>query len=118
MYENRVVITGLGLVTPIGTGVKKFWQAALNGENGVRPLQIFDATEFRTKTGGEVLDFDASQYLSNEEIEEMGRSSQFAVAAAKMAIDDSGIDLSKENPFRIGISMVLPWVNLRFWRRE
>ena len=105
MYENRVVITGLGLVTPIGTGVKKFWQAALNGENGVRPLQIFDATEFRTKTGGEVLDFDASQYLSNEEIEEMGRSSQFAVAAAKMAIDDSGIDLSKENPFRIGISM-------------
>ncbi|NLP03882.1 MAG: beta-ketoacyl-[acyl-carrier-protein] synthase family protein [Fibrobacter sp.] len=105
MYENRVVITGLGLVTPIGTGVKKFWQAALNGENGVRPLQIFDATEFRTKTGGEVLDFDASQYLSNEEIEEMGRSSQFAVAAAKMAIYDSGIDLSKENPFRIGISM-------------
>ncbi|HON10142.1 MAG TPA: beta-ketoacyl-[acyl-carrier-protein] synthase family protein [Chitinispirillaceae bacterium] len=105
MYENRVVITGLGLVTPIGTGVKKFWQAALNGENGVRPLQIFDATEFRTKTGGEVLDFDASQYLSKEEIEEMGRSSQFAVAAAKMAIDDSGIDLSKENPFRIGISM-------------
>lgn len=105
MYENRVVITGLGLVTPIGTGVKKFWQAALNGENGVRPLQIFDATEFRTKTGGEVLDFDASQYLSKEEIEVMGRSSQFAVAAAKMAIDDSGIDLSKENPFRIGISM-------------
>jgi len=105
MSENRVVITGLGLVTPIGTGVDKFWQAAVNGQNGVRPLQIFDPTEFRTKTGGEVLDFDASQYLSEEEIGRMGRSSQFAVAAAKMAIEDAGIDLSKENLYRIGVSM-------------
>ncbi|NLG19474.1 MAG: beta-ketoacyl-[acyl-carrier-protein] synthase family protein [Fibrobacter sp.] len=105
MYENRVVITGLGLITPIGTGIDKFWQNAVKGENGVRPLQIFDATEFRTKTGGEVLDFDPTQFLSSEEIENMGRSSQFAVAATRMAIKDSGLDLSKENLFRIGISM-------------
>ncbi len=105
MYENRVVVTGLGLITPIGTGIDKFWQNAVKGENGVRPLQIFDATEFRTKTGGEVLDFDPTQFLSSEEIENMGRSSQFAVAATRMAIEDSGLDLSKENLFRIGISM-------------
>ena len=105
MNENRVVITGLGLVTPIGTGVSKFWQAALNGENGVRPLVQFDATEFRTKTGGEVLDFEPEKFLSHQDIDRMGRSSQFAVAAAKMAIEDSGVDLSKEDTYRIGVSM-------------
>lgn len=105
MSENRVVITGLGLVTPIGTGVQKFWQAALRGENGVRPLVNFDATDFRTKTGGEVLDFNASEFLTDQDIERMGRSSQFAVAAAKMAIEDAGIDVAKENPFRIAVSM-------------
>lgn len=105
MTENRVVITGLGLVTPIGTGVQKFWQAALNGENGVRPLKIFDPTEFRTKTGGEVLDFNPEEFLSEQDIERMGRSSQFAVSAAKMAIEDAGIDMTHENPFRVGVSM-------------
>lgn len=105
MSENRVVITGLGLVTPIGTGVQKFWQAAANGENGVRPLKIFDPTEFRTKTGGEVLDFNPADFLTSQEIDRMGRSSQFAVAAAKMAIEDSGIEWGKLNPFRTAVSM-------------
>ena len=59
MSKKRVVITGLGLVTPIGCGVETFWSAAIRGENGVRPLRNFDASEFRTKTGGEVLDFNA-----------------------------------------------------------
>lgn len=105
MNENRVVITGLGLITPIGTGVEKFWQAALRGENGVRPLKLFDSSEFRTKTGGEVLDFDSGTYLKPEDIKRMGRSSQFAVAAASMAIKDSGLDLSSLNPYRLGVSM-------------
>ncbi len=105
MSENRVVITGLGLVTPIGTGVEKFWQAALKGTNGVRPLQIFDPSEYRTKTGGEVLDFVAEEYLKPEDIARMGRSSQFAVAAASMALNDSGLDMSKADPYRLGVSM-------------
>jgi 3-oxoacyl-[acyl-carrier-protein] synthase II len=105
MSQNRVVITGLGLVTPIGTGNDKFWKAALAGENGVRPLVQFDPTAFRTKTGGEVLDFNASTYLSQEEIERMGRSSQFAVTAAKMAIQDAALSLEKVNPYRIAVSM-------------
>jgi 3-oxoacyl-[acyl-carrier-protein] synthase II len=105
MSQNRVVITGLGLVTPIGTGNDKFWKAALAGENGVRPLVQFDPTEFRTKTGGEVLDFDPSCYLSDEEIQRMGRSSQFAVSAAKMAVDNAGISIENENPYRIAVSM-------------
>ncbi len=105
MSENRVVITGLGLVTPIGTGAQKFWQAAVNGENGVRPLKTFDPTEFRTKTGGEVLDFNPTDFLSQQEINRMGRSSQFAVAATMMAIEDSGIEWAKLNPFRTAVSM-------------
>ncbi len=105
MSENRVVITGLGLVTPIGTGAEKFWQAAINGENGVRPLKIFDPTDFRTKTGGEVLDFNPDDFLTTQEIQQMGRSSQFAVAAAKMAIEDSGIQWSKLDPYRVAVSM-------------
>lgn len=105
MSQNRVVITGLGMVTPIGTGNDKFWKAALAGENGVRPLVQFDPTAFRTKTGGEVLDFNASTYLSQEEIERMGRSSQFAVSAAKMAVQDAKLSLEKVNPYRIAVSM-------------
>ena len=105
MNENRVVITGLGLITPIGSGVDTFWQAALRGENGVKTLQNFDASDFRTKTGGEVRDFEPSKYLSQHNIDRMGRSSQFAVSATKMAIEDSGIDISKENVYRFGVSM-------------
>jgi len=105
MSENRVVITGLGLVTPIGTGVEKFWQAALKGENGVRPLQIFDPTEYRTKTGGEVLDFVPEDHMKADDIARMGRSSQFAVAATAMALKDSGMDISKMNPYRFGVCM-------------
>lgn len=105
MNENRVVITGLGLVTPIGTGVEKFWQAALNGENGVRPLKLFDPTEFRTKTGGEVLDFEPEKFMTQTDVARMGRSSQFAVAATKMALEDSGLDITKVDPYRIGVSM-------------
>lgn len=105
MSKRRVVITGLGMITPIGCGTEKFWQAAVAGENGVRPLQNFDTTDFRTKTGGEVLDFNADDYLSKDEQATMGRSSRFAVTAAMMAIEDARIDLDQCNRSRIGISM-------------
>lgn len=105
MSQNRVVITGLGLVTPIGTGNDTFWKAAVAGKNGVRPLVQFDPTEFRTKTGGEVLDFNPSSYLTDEEIERMGRSSQFAVSAAKMAVEDAGISIEKEDPYKLAVCM-------------
>ncbi|MBN1600920.1 MAG: beta-ketoacyl-[acyl-carrier-protein] synthase family protein [Chitinispirillaceae bacterium] len=105
MSQNRVVITGLGLVTPIGIGNDTFWKAAVAGKNGVRPLVQFDPTEFRTKTGGEVLDFNPSSYLTDEEIERMGRSSQFAVSAAKMAVEDAGISIGEENPYKFAVCM-------------
>ncbi|MBN1308756.1 MAG: beta-ketoacyl-[acyl-carrier-protein] synthase family protein [Chitinispirillaceae bacterium] len=105
MQRKRVVITGLGLITPIGCGIDTFWKAAVRGENGIRPLRNFDASEHRTKTGGEVLDFNADDYLSKSEQARMGRSSQFALAATKMALEDARIDLSQHDHSRIGISM-------------
>lgn len=105
MSENRVVITGVGLVTPIGTGTDVFWDSAVRGENGVRPLELFDPSEYRTKTGGEVRDFKAEDHLSEEDINRMGRSGQFAVAATRMALNDSALKVSEENGYRIGVSM-------------
>lgn len=104
MKNKRVVITGLGVVSPIGTGNKNFWDAAMLGTNGVRPIKSIDVTDYKTKTGGEVLYFNAEDFLSVEKIATMGRSSQFAIAATKMALEDAGCDLSKENAFRVGVS--------------
>ncbi len=105
MNKKRVVISGLGMITPIGSGTSTFWEAAMAGTNGVRPLQQFDATDFRTKTGGEVLDFNPDTWLSGAEQESMGRSSQFAVAATQMALEDAKFEVSAHTPSRIGISM-------------
>lgn len=105
MEKRRVVITGIGLITPIGIGITDFWQAAVTGTNGIRPVQSIDVTEYKTKTGGEVLDFHADTYLSADTIPTMGRSSQFAVAATHMALDDAKLCLSEENLFQVGVSI-------------
>ncbi len=105
MNKRRVVITGLGVVTPIGIGINSFWNAAIKGTNGIRQISSIDVTEYKTKTGGEVLDFHAGDYLSEEKIATMDRSSQFAIAASQMALADAKIDLSEEDPNRISVSM-------------
>ena len=101
MSHKRVVITGLGAVTPIGTGTQTFWDAAVRGANGIQPLKSIDTTEFRSKVGGEVKDFDPLKHFGAEEIAHLGRSSQFAVVAARMAVAQSGLDMGKEDPYRI-----------------
>lgn len=101
MSHKRVVITGLGAVTPIGTGIQTFWDAAVRGANGIQPLNSIDTTEFRSKVGGEVKDFDPLEHFGAEEIAHLGRSSQFAVVAARMAVAQSGLDMGKEDPYRI-----------------
>ncbi len=104
MEKKRVVITGLGLVTPIGIGIEAFWKAAVEGTNGIRNIQSIDTTEYKTKTGGEVLDFNPRDYLSAEKIAAMGRSSQFAVVSAKEAISDAKLNFVEENLFKVGVS--------------
>lgn len=103
--KRRVVITGLGVVTPIGTGIDRFWDAAVKGTNGVRPITSIDTTAYRTKTGGEVLDFVAEDHIDADKIGRMGRSSRFAIAAAKMAVADARLDLAAEDPYRVGVGV-------------
>jgi len=100
--QRRVVITGMGVVTPIGNSVKEFWEALLAGKNGVNPITLFDASGHTTRFAAEVKDFDPSPVLSPLEIRKMDRFCQFAVYAADEAIRDSGLDLERINLDRAG----------------
>ncbi|MFH1190188.1 MAG: beta-ketoacyl-ACP synthase II [Candidatus Omnitrophota bacterium] len=100
---KRVVITGLGVVSPIGDSIELFWKAILEGKSGVRRLSCFDPEYFVCKIAAEVKDFNPIQYLSPKEIKRMDRFVQFAVVSAKLAMIDSKLDLSKEDPTRIGV---------------
>jgi len=103
LNDNAVVVTGLGLVTPIGTGKTQFWNALIAGENGIRTITSFDTSQFRTHRGGEVQDFQPSEYCRNIDHRRIGRGAQMAVAAARLALDDGGIDVGKTDPSRIGV---------------
>lgn len=100
--NKRVVITGLGAVTPIGIGKDEFWQALVAGVSGVGKITRFDASQYTTQIAGEVKNFDPVKYIDKKEAKRMDRCTQFAVAASKMAFEDSGIDLEIEDRARIG----------------
>jgi 3-oxoacyl-[acyl-carrier-protein] synthase II len=102
---TRVGVTGIGVVTPIGSGRETFWSALLAGKCGIGPVESFDTAAFPVHIGGEVRGFDGSQYLRRLDPATTGRASQFAAAAARLAIDDAGIDLDKLNRKRLGVSM-------------
>lgn len=101
--RRRVVVTGLGAISPIGNTIPEFWKSLLEGKSGVKRLTCFDPTHFTTRIAAEVKDFDPSPYLSAKEIRRMDRFVQFAVCSAKMAMADSGIPLDKEDKDRIGV---------------
>ncbi|MBQ8836746.1 MAG: beta-ketoacyl-ACP synthase II [Clostridia bacterium] len=93
MSENRrVVVTGLGAITPVGNNVKDTWDSLKNGKNGIAPITLFDTTEFKAKLGAEVKDFDPAEYMERNDILRTDRFAQFAVAAAQQAVDESGIE--------------------------
>lgn len=101
--NNRVVITGLGAVTPLGTGVDKFWTGIVEGRSGIARVTNYDAELLPTQVAGEVKDFDPSEFMDKKEARRMDKCIQFALAGAKMAIEDSGLDLAEENRERIGV---------------
>jgi len=101
--NRRVVVTGLGVVSPIGSTVEEFWKNLLEGKSGVKRLTCFDPTHFKSKIAAEVRNFDPSQYLSSKDMKRMDRFVQFAVVSSKMAIADSGLDLDREDRNRIGV---------------
>ena len=99
---NRVVVTGLGVVSPIGIGRETFWQALMDGKNGIDKITRFDAADYPSQIAGEVKDFNPADFIDKKESKRMDRYAQFAVAASAMALKDAGIDLEKENKDRIG----------------
>jgi len=101
--RRRVVITGLGAVTPIGPDVPTFWAAALAGKSGVTTISSWDVTGHSVTIAGEIKDFDPSTWLPGKEAKRMDRFTQFAVAASDEAVKDSGLDLEAIDPFRLGV---------------
>ncbi|HVI93872.1 MAG TPA: beta-ketoacyl-ACP synthase II [Anaeromyxobacter sp.] len=102
MTRRRVVVTGLGLVSPVGIGVDESWSALVAGKSGVGPITLFDASTFPTRIAGEVTGFDPTKFMDRKEARRNDRFIQFALAAADMAMKDSGLDMSKEDPERVG----------------
>jgi 3-oxoacyl-[acyl-carrier-protein] synthase II len=101
----RAVITGIGLVTPIGNGKNQFWQSATSGESGIGPITLFDTSECAVKIGGEVKDINFSEYIPPAKLRKMSRASKLAVVAAVMALSDSGLELNPTSGQDIDISM-------------
>lgn len=102
MSERRVVITGIGLVTPLGSDLTVFWNSLLAGKSGIGPVTRFDTTQFDCKIGGEVKDFKADLYMPIKETRRTDRFTHFAIGAARMAVTDAGLDLTKEDLNRVG----------------
>ena len=103
---RRVAVTGLGVVAPNGLGKAAFWSSCVNGRSGVGPIRCFDASNHPVQIAGEVPDFDMSPYVppaQRKSLKIMGRAARFGVAAAGLAVADSGLDLSREDPERIGV---------------
>jgi 3-oxoacyl-[acyl-carrier-protein] synthase II len=101
--SNRVVVTGLGVISPVGTGKDVFWQNLIAGKSGIGPVTRFDVSDMPTKIAGEINDFDPGLYMDKKEARRMDRFAQFALAAAKLAVTDSKLDLEQEDRDRIGV---------------
>ena len=103
MSKRRVVVTGLGAVTPIGNNVKDFWAGIREGKVGIAPITKFDTTDYKVKLAAEVKDFNAKDHMDPKAARRMEVFSQYAVAAAKEAYEDSGLNIEEEDPFRAGV---------------
>lgn len=103
--SRRVVVTGLGVITPIGNNVEAFWNGLKEKKVGIGPITYFDTADYKAKLAGEVKDFDPKQYMDPKAAKRMEKFCQFAVCAAKEAIEDAGLNMEQEDPFRVGVSV-------------
>ena len=103
--KRRVVITGMGVITPLGIGLEKSWHSLCQGKSGIGLVTIFDATDFRTRIAGEVKDFDPQDFMDRKLVRRGARFIHFAIAAARMAMEDSGLTIKSDNGNRIGVSI-------------
>lgn len=103
MELKRIVVTGLGAVTPLGNDVETTWNALLNGVSGAGPITLFDASNFKTQFACEVKNFDPTQYIDRKEVRRLDRYSQLAIASATQAVEDANFDLETVNKDRVGV---------------
>lgn len=101
----RIVVTGMGCLTPIGHGVETFWNGLLEGRNGVDRIRSFDVSDFTTQIAAEIQDFNPDDYMAKKESKRMDRVLQFSVAAARLALEDAGLTIDDSNARRIGVSI-------------
>ena len=101
--KKRVVVTGMGAITPIGNSVDEFWSGVRAGKVGIGPITKFDTSDYKVKIAAEVKGFQAKEHMDFKAAKRMEAFSQYAVAAAKEAFADAGLDMEKEDPFRVGV---------------
>lgn len=116
--SRRVVVTGMGAITPIGNGVENFWNAVKEEKIGFAPITRFDTTDYKVKIAAEVKDFNAEDYMDKKAARRMELFCQYAVAAAKEAMDDSGINMEAEDPFRVGVAVGSGVGSLQSYEKE
>ena len=116
--KTRVVVTGLGAITPVGNDVASFWQGLKDKKVGIAPITYFDTTDYKAKLAGEVKDFDPKKSMDPKAARRMEPFSQYAVAAAGEAIAQAGLDMEKEDPFRVGTSIGSGIGSLQAMERE
>lgn len=105
MLKRRVAVTGLGLVTPLGPNVEGTWENIVSGKSGISLIDTFDTSQFPSRIGGMVRDFDASQYLPRKELKKMDPFIHYGIAASVQAIQDAGLEITEQNSERVGIAI-------------
>ena len=116
--NRRVVVTGMGAITPIGNSVEEFWNGIKEGKTGFGPITYFDTADYRCKLAAEVKDFDPAQYMDKKSARRMEQFCQFAVAAAGQAISDAGLDMEQEDSYMVGCSVGSGIGSLQAMERE
>ncbi len=103
MNKDRILITGIGVIAPNGSGKEEFWQAIKDGRSGIKPIKRFDTSDFKCKLGGEISDFKPTPFLGYKGLKELDRSARLLCSAAKLAIDDAGLSIDYKNTDDIGV---------------
>ncbi|MGR5459235.1 beta-ketoacyl-ACP synthase II [Vibrio alfacsensis] len=105
MSKRRVVVTGMGMLSPVGNTVESSWKALLEGQSGIVNIEHFDTTNFSTRFAGLIKDFDCTEYMSKKDARKMGLFIQYGIAAGIQALDDSGLQITEENAARVGVAI-------------
>ncbi len=116
--DQRVVVTGMGVVTPLGIDLDTFWMSLLAGRSGIGRITQFDASEYASQIAAEIPDFEPTRYMTSKEAKRTDRYTQFAIAAARMALDDSGLFIDESNGVDVGVIIGSGIGGMHTWERE